>query len=985
MKNYLRHIPWVVLIGIASLFLSVACSTKKNTASTRFWHGFTARFNTYFNGHEAYKEGCLNKETGHRDDFTQFLPLFTVGNEKSRLLGSSSFETTIEKCEKAIQLHSIKRKPIDKRNNTKSAKERAWLNRKEFNPFLKNAWLLMGKAQFQKGDFLEAAATFSYVSRLYAPEPLVATEARVWLARSYAAMDWYYDAEDALNRANRDSMTIRIAAERDATSADLLLRQGRYAEALPFLERTAAREKRKQQRARLYFLLGQVQQETGNGQAAYKAFKKCVAQNPTYELAFNARIRQAEVLSNEGQAKKMITRLRRMARNDNNKEYLDQVYYAMGNIYLMQKDTAQAISAYEKGREKSTRNGLEKGVLLLRLAGIYWEQGRYDLSQKAYADAIGVINKDYDGYEEIARRSRVLDALVPHTSAIHLQDSLLALSVMDEEARNEAIDRVIEELKRQDELKRRAQADSAADARMREGGAGAQQNRLPQKENASNKSDGTWYFYNTSQVIQGKQDFQRQWGKRPNEDDWRRSNRTVIDIASDEGYDYEAEDSIMAAEAMADSATVAADSVAVPDSIASDPYQREYYLQQIPFSEEAKQACHEVIKEALYQAAIIEKDQLEDFPLAARTFQRLMADYPDFAQMEDVYHHLFLLYSRWGQPEQAATYRQLLAEHFPESAITRVVTDPDFEYHAIHGRVIEDSLYAATYVAYREEDTVSVARNFERSTRQFPNGLNRPKFIFVYALSRIGREDSKAIAAELRKLVEDYPQSDVSEPAGMIVIGLESGRTIVDGNYDLGSLWTRRSSEAAKAAGDGGKAPEFTPERNVPFACLIAYPTDSIDDNQLLYRIAHFNFTGFMVRNFETVIHRDAELTQFQIDGFNSFDEVHRYAQHLYANSQLGTMLSKARVFLISRDNLKLIGTAFSFEDYQQFYDQHFAPLDVKPIISLDREAAPAEQIYEDELPETPNGGAAGEEGGEDGEFYDVEGATDDEGEWFSE
>lgn len=144
----------------------------------------------------------------------------------------------------------------------------------------------------------------------------------------------------------------------------------------------------------------------------------------------------------------MIGKLRRMARNESNKDYLDQVYYAMGNIYLATNDTARAIGAYETGREKSQRNGVEKGVLLLRLGAIYWDKRLFEKAQQCYTDALGLIDKEHDNYEEITRRSKVLDKLVPFTSAIALQDSLQALSRMSEAERNAAIDRVIEALKK---------------------------------------------------------------------------------------------------------------------------------------------------------------------------------------------------------------------------------------------------------------------------------------------------------------------------------------------------------------------------------------------------------------------------------------------------------------------------------------------------------------------------------------------------------
>ena len=151
--------------------LMAACSAHKNTAKSRFWQSFTAKYNTYYNGKQAYIDGALEKEKGNKDNFTEMLPLYTVGNKQSRSLGSGNFDRTVEKMEKTIKQHSIKAKPEWKKSRRKTAKDKEWLSRREYNPFLWKAWLIMGKAQFQKGEFDEAAATFSYMSRLYQTQP----------------------------------------------------------------------------------------------------------------------------------------------------------------------------------------------------------------------------------------------------------------------------------------------------------------------------------------------------------------------------------------------------------------------------------------------------------------------------------------------------------------------------------------------------------------------------------------------------------------------------------------------------------------------------------------------------------------------------------------------------------------------------------------------------------------------------------------------
>ena len=96
----------------AVLLAATGCSTQKNTAKTRWWHSFKARYNTYYNGTLAYIDGSLEKENGNKDNFTEMLPLYTVGNKQSREIGKGNFEKAIEKCQKTIKLHSIKKRPV---------------------------------------------------------------------------------------------------------------------------------------------------------------------------------------------------------------------------------------------------------------------------------------------------------------------------------------------------------------------------------------------------------------------------------------------------------------------------------------------------------------------------------------------------------------------------------------------------------------------------------------------------------------------------------------------------------------------------------------------------------------------------------------------------------------------------------------------------------------------------------------------------------
>ena len=974
MKSFSR-----LLLILATLFAIASCSTRKNTAATRFYHSFTARYNTYFNGHEAYKEGYRLKTESNKDDFTTFLPLFTVGNEDSRPLGKSQFETAITKCEKAIKQHSIKRRPAVSPQKRKSAQLKEYLARKEFNPFLKNAWLLMGKAQFQQGEFVEAASTFSYITRVYNTQPDVLSVARAWLARCYTELEWFYDAEDIFNKMRRDSITREGKRELDASMANYLIKTARYEEALPYLIQTVRREHNNKLKARGYYLLGQIYSHLGRKKEAYKSLQKALRQNPPYQLAFNARVLQTEVLS-KGQSKKMIKRLRRMAKSPNNKEYLDQIYYAIGNIYLSEKDTTQAIIAYEEGGQKSTRNGIEKGVLLLKLGNLYWEKKDYNGAQRCYAQVIGLIDKTSQQYETTDRRSKVLDELVPYTNTIHLQDSLQALVRMPENERLAAIDRQIEALKERERLALEAAKDSAAAARMDDTGGLLPDNTQTSKRSTSGSDEQEWYFYNQPIVIQGKSDFQRRWGRRPLEDNWRRSNKTVLaneDEFEEINYDEEATDSLeQDTEEPVDSITDDNKELAPED----DPHQREYYLKQLPFTEEQMAESNELIKDALFHAGIIEKDKLEDFKLAAETLTRLLTQYPDFTPMEEVLYQMFLLESRRGDQTAADAYRNRLLAEYPEHDYTRLITDPDYERNARYGKEIEDSLYTATYEAYRQNDITTLETNCNLSADKFPTGANRPKFMFLHALSMLRTGERDSVAAELKTLVQKYPESDVSEMAGMIVKGIESGRIPGTGHYDIGSLWSRRQTADEASRDTTVTNAKLTDERNTSFVVLFAYPSDSVNEDQLLYDLARYNFTSFLVRNFDIQSEHAEGIGRLQVSGFRNFDEAHTYTQRLFGQTEIKELtneLRHTRIVIISEDNLKLLGTRYSYDDYQHFYDKHFAPLKINPDLPLDDntgEIAIPEENIPGETIVTPD---------EDEEDTSTE--NDDDGEWYSE
>ena len=937
-----RHI--IPLIAVAVLLLAAGCSTEKNTSQSRWWHSFNAKYNTYYNGSLAYIDGSLEKETGNKDNFTEMIPLYTVGNKTSKELGKAKYDVAIEKCQKAIKLHSIKRRPEWTKNRQKTERDVEWLNRKEYNPFLWKAWMLMGRSQFMKGAFDEAASTFAYMSRMYATQPAIYGRARAWLAKCYIEQDWVYDAEDVISKMRRDSMHWRAQKEWDYTYADYYIHTQRYEEAIPYLRKVIRHEMRRKQKARQWFLMGQMEAALGHKEKAYQAYKHVVRLNPPYELEFNARIAMTEVMAG-GQAKKMVRRLKRMAASDNNKDYLDQVYYAIGNIYMNQQDTLKAIAAYEKGNTQSTRNGIEKGVLLLRLGDIYWTMERFSDAGRCYGEAIGLLDKERDDYKQLSQRSKVLDELVPYTEAIHLQDSLQALAKMPEAERNAAIDRVIEALKKKEKAERDAQAEAKAEQQQAtQGGNTNTQNKPNNTQNNTTSKQGLWYFYNPMAVSQGKEAFQKQWGKRENVDDWQRVNKTVV--AMDNGemeLTDEQRDSIAALEAQEDSVK---NSLKDPKN---DPHKREYYMEQIPFTEDKVAESNNIIKDGLFNAGVIFKDKLDNLLLSEKHLRRLTDSFPEYEKNDEAFYHLYLLYSRRNDKARATQFLDKLKTDYPESQWTVLLSDPYYEENARIGVHLEDSLYAATYAAFKADRLDEVKSNTEISASRFPLGDNRDKFIFIGGLSKLNAGDASGCLADMEDMVKKFPKSRLAEMAGMIINGVKAGRKLHGGKFDIGDVWAQRS--VVMSDSDSIAARRFLAERDVNFSFVVAYHPDSLQENRLLFELARFNFTNFIVRNFDIVIDELNGLHLMKVSGFRNYDEALQYARQLYANAAVSTLTRKGRALVISDSNLELLGTQYSFNDYDKFYDQHFMPLRISTVRLLMEPESIENQPQEEKTP----------------------------------
>lgn len=916
------HILAAALIALIGL---TACNArKKNTAAARQYTAFITRYNIHYNGDKHYKETLAEMEKNYEDDYTSRLLFHPAEARVNPKLPQpqGDFNRSIEKAQKAIQLRSITKKPQKKRGKASDPAYKAWMKREEYNPFLHNDWMMMGRSQYMNGDFAGAASTFFYTSRRFNWLPTTILEAQLWQARSYLAMDWNYDAETILNRIKTDQLTTsELQRLYNLDYAELYIKQNEAEKAMPYLD-AAIKLSSGAQKTRLWFLAGQMYERLGDKDKAYKAFDKAgSASNATYRTKFNARIKQSEVYQGDN-IEPEVKALRRMTRYDRNKEYQDQIYYAIGNLYLSRGDTLDAIANYEKAVEKSTRGGIEKAIAQIALGGLYYTRQQYEKAQPCYSEAVPQLPEDYPDLATLKLRSDVLDELALYSQNVNLQDSLLRLADMPEPQLLKVIDKIIDDLKKKEK-------EDAENARREEylanqaaQGTGLTQGNAQQTSTFTLNPDGSWYFYNTSTRNAGKTEFQRRWGARKLEDDWRRRNKTTFNTGDfDETSQENADSDAQNPENTPENNETEQDEDEKKKS--EDPHFREFYLKQIPFDESAKVTSHEIIQEGLYNMGVILKDRMEDFDASRKAFDRLLTDYPDNTYRLEVYYNMYLMAERNGKRREAERYRNLILANFPESNYGIAMQDPNYIENLKSMDRVQNGLYDNAYQAYLDNDNKTVHAAYDDMTKRFPLSPLMPKFMFLHALAYATENRPDEFNSTLRQLLERYPDTDITPIASEWLKGMARGRKLHagdGGNNMRGMLWDIALTNDSNAT--AVDSIPFTLNENDPQLLVFVFPTDRIDRNALLYEIARHNFNSFVVKDFDLELMNFGILGMIVVKDFENLDELNHY-RRVMASSQTFKLPPGVRPVVISTANFDaLLKSGASLDAYFRFLDE---------------------------------------------------------------
>ncbi len=885
-RRYLMGFTAIMLM--ATLF---SCSVEKNTSLSRNYHNLTSHYNTYFNGKEAYLKGLEKAESSVNYDYTSILPIFLYEDESLHGSVTPSMKRAIDKATKVITFHSIKAKPKVKEGD-QSAKDKAFYDRNEYNKWVDDSYMLMGKAYMYQGEFFLAAETFKHVLVTF-PADEIRFLAMTWLARAYIMIGEIREADRLLMAlSDENEFPEEYMGELLTTRSQFDMEKESYVSAAEHLENVLLQKGlNKHEKIRFSFVLAQLYEESGEKSLAQEKYRQVNRYNPPYEMAFNARVSMAEVFESGSQNSSELKKLlNKMLRDSKNKEYKDQIYFALGNIAFEEDEREQAIEYYRLSVSTSVQNQYQKGFSSLTLAEIYYEEPDYILSAAYYDSAVSFLNKEYPGYKGLISLSASLSGLVYNTNTYTLEDSVQILAGLPEEQRLAIIDEIIDEVREAEEeaklVEQQAMQDKAFNQSMMYNS---------QSGGQTTQQGGQWYFYNLNAKSFGQPEFRMKWGERKLEDNWRRKNKQTL-------------------ASMSPGALAQGDSIEGGEgALIFDNKSREFYLASIPLNDSSMGVSKLRLEEALFNMGVIYKESLLDYQEAIDAFDELIGrfPYPDGKYNDRVMYYLYELYNSVQKPGLAESHKSRLLAQYPESHYTKLLTNPNYIQELEEEEMKVTHLYEGIYAKYQSKDYQGVIVAADSLVAQNPGDPLVPKFMYIKALSvgsLIGKEEMKT---ELDSLISQHPGTEESIQAQEII------------DYMYVAFPVIKQADEARVAEEIYS--DFDPDQEHYF--LLALQSGE-NVNQVSFDLLNYNLDNFNEYNLE--IER-LELTDgfymLVVQLFTNADGAGRYMEVIRAKgSQIlsGVQESNYRMMIISKDNYATLSREKVQNPYYLFYLKHY-------------------------------------------------------------
>ncbi len=688
------------------------------------YHNVTARYNAYFIANERIKEIEQQIEERYQWNYNRVLPIFPQYDTTTSASLKEQLEDCVVKASIAIQRHP----------------ESRWED---------NAYILVGKARMFGSEFPDAIETFKWVNT-HGDDANDQHRALIYLLRTFIeagemrnalAVSDYLKKKD-LHEENQKDFYLYNAYYHQVN--------GDFNQMVGQLVKAEAMMANSDEKARIDFIIGQVYQELGFEANAYDYYKRALKGSNTYELSFYTKLNMAQVteLNKSNNVRKVQKYFKKLLKDPKNLEYQDRIYYEMGEFDLKRGELTAAINNYKESVSKSS-NPKQKSYAYLKLAEIYYDSLRsYSLAKSYYDSTIQVFPKEEPGFEQHKKRQGVLAEFVKYYNQLQTNDSLLNVSTLSESEIQKLVDQELARLEEEDK------AEKERRKKEKRKNALAGNNTYNETNQVTIRQDfqGTWYFYNTSEISVGLAEFKRKWGERPLEDDWRRKNKVSTNEQTTPNEEI---------------ISTSPEQNEEDDAFDRDAIRKEI-LASLPTSEEELVELRNGVETAYYQLGNIYNFKLEEKQNAIASFENLLRRFPDSEYIPEVLYQLYLLYKPLDENVSKGYSDKLIEEH-PESVYAKLLYNPNY-------REEQKALNNAYRIAYEKAYNLYDEGYYEESLRMIDSVLSDSpendyidNLVLLRAMNFGETEGVYKYQFELNNFLKRFPDSEVAPHAQLLV------------------------------------------------------------------------------------------------------------------------------------------------------------------------------------------------------------------------
>lgn len=703
----------VGLLFLANLVLFSACSQYNKGPVSTAYHDLNAHYNAHFLANQRLDEAEKVLFTSRKDDYNEMLDVL-IPHDTTR---ASAVKT---QTEYAIQKASL---PIQNHKNSH------WLD---------DCYLALARARFLQADFENAIETYKYVNS-ESKDDALRQQAMIGLLRSFTELKNYDYANAVINRLRKEKLSKHDLVDFYEARARFHQSRQEYDQTQAILKQTVKRMSAGERRARLYYIIGQLNQRNNRAKDAYASYERVTKSNASYELALQARLQMIQLYAGTDE-KKLMKQFRKMLHDEKNKEYQDRILYAMGMYEYRHDRYDSATDYFTKAAQAKGNDSRQKALAFLRIAEIYYDKKQNYQAAKNYYDSTmaASLPQTTPNYAVIAKRQKVLDSFVHHYTVLQTEDSLQRLARMDEASRNKLFDEVLDKKEKEEREAERKKNDEIA----QEVGAIFNNLDLEKEKPNSRGNDASWYFSNTTAVAQGKTAFARKWGNRPLEDNWRRSQKETV-IADNLQNTIPEEGKTPVAEK--------------PKKPTRDEL-KQNMLATLPMSDAAIESSNQKIETSYYELGKILDKELLEKPKAITDYETLLERFPKTEHAAEVLYAMFLIYQEMGDEKQETVKNRLISE-YPSTTYAQLAANPNYTRDGNLADLQADRVFQEAYQLYEAQNFVEADQQIQSGLQQYAGTVTEQR-LKVLQIKLIGKTQGlDPYRKALQDFVTAYPQS----------------------------------------------------------------------------------------------------------------------------------------------------------------------------------------------------------------------------------